>query len=67
MPLTEATKDHVFPSSWYPDTTADDVQRWTACNGHFGELEKKLLVFLAYCINPTKPARKACMRLFDTI
>jgi hypothetical protein len=60
-PLTEATKDHVFPSSWYPDTTPDDVQRWTApscesCNGHFGELEKELLVFLAYCINPTKPA-----------
>lgn len=51
----------MFPSSWYPDTTPDDVQRWTApscesCNGHFGELEKELLVFLAYCINPTKPA-----------
>jgi hypothetical protein len=60
-PLTEATKDHVFPSSWYPDTTPDEVQRWTApscesCNGHFGELEKNLLVYLAYCINPTKPA-----------
>lgn len=60
-PLTEATKDHVFPSSWYPDTTPDEVQRWTApscaiCNGHFGELEKKLLVLLAYCINPTLPA-----------
>lgn len=60
-PLTEGTKDHVFPSSWYPDTTPDDVQRWTApscesCNGHFGELEKNLLVYLAYCINPTKPA-----------
>jgi len=60
-PLTEATKDHVFPSSWYPDTTPDDVQRWTApscesCNGHFGELEKELLVFLACCINPTRPA-----------
>lgn len=51
----------MFPSSWYPDTTPDDVQRWTApscesCNGHFGELEKNLLVFLAYCVNPTKPA-----------
>lgn len=60
-PLTEATKDHVFPSSWYPDTTPGDVQRWTApscasCNGQFGELEKKLLVLLACCINPTEPA-----------
>lgn len=60
-PLTKSTKDHVFPSSWYPDTTPEDVQRWTApscesCNGHFGELEKDLLVFLACCIDPTKPA-----------
>ena len=51
----------MFPSSWYPDTTPNDVQRWTApscesCNGRFGELEKELLVFLACCINPTKPA-----------
>ena len=60
-PLTKSTKDHVFPSSWYPDTTPEDVQRWTApscesCNGHFDELEKDLLVFLACCIDPTKPA-----------
>lgn len=27
-----------------------------SCNGHFGELEKGLLVFMACCINPTKPA-----------
>lgn len=61
--LTETTKDHVFPSSWYPDTTPDEVQRWTApscrsCNESFGELEKELLVFLACCINPTKPAAR---------
>ena len=60
-PLTKATNDHVFPSSWYPDTTPDDIQRWTApscesLNGHFGELEKELLVLLACCINPMNPA-----------
>jgi hypothetical protein len=64
-PLTETTKDHVFPRSWYPDTTPDDVQRWTApscesCNGHFRELEKELVVFLACCINPTKSAAQGC-------
>ncbi len=61
--LTEATKDHVFPSSWYPDTTPGEVQRWTApscerCNAHFGRLEKELLVFLACCINPQKAAAR---------
>jgi hypothetical protein len=59
--LADATKDHVFPSSWYPDTTPDAVQRWTApscepCNGYFGQLEKELLVSFACCIDPTKLA-----------
>jgi hypothetical protein len=59
--LTTVTKDHVFPSCWYPDTTPAQVQRWTApscksCNEHFGELEKELLVYLVYCIDPRKPA-----------
>jgi DUF2934 family protein len=61
--LTKATKDHVFPSSWYPDTTPDEVQRWTApscerCNGDFGGLEKQLLVFFACCIDPRKAAAR---------
>jgi hypothetical protein len=62
--LADATKDHVFPGSWYPDTTPDAVRRWTApscerCNGYFGHLEKELLVFFACCIDPTKPAAHA--------
>jgi len=49
----------VFPSSWYPDGTAVNVQRWTVpscrkCNGKFGELEKELFAVLALCIDPTK-------------
>jgi Protein of unknown function (DUF2934) len=59
--LAETTKDHVFPNSWYPDTTPGEVQRWTApscgrCNGEFGRLEEDLLVFLGCCINPAKGA-----------
>lgn len=62
-PLVTRTKDHVFPSSWYPDTTPNDVERWTApscegCNGEFGRLERELLVFFACCMDPTKPATK---------
>jgi hypothetical protein len=51
------TADHVFPSSWYPDTTPAPVQRWTVpccseCNGELGKLERDLLVRLILCVNP---------------
>jgi hypothetical protein len=57
--LIEKTKDHVFPRSWYPDSTSPNVQRWTApscraCNGKFGEMEKELFVRLALCVDPRK-------------
>jgi len=46
---TKATEaDHVFPRPWYPDSTPQSVQRWTApscqyCNRKFGQLEKGLV------------------------
>jgi hypothetical protein len=57
--LTETTKDHVFPDSWYPETTPDDTQRWTvpscsACNNRLGSIEKKVFSRLALCIDPRK-------------
>jgi hypothetical protein len=56
---TDQTRDHVFPTSWYPNTTPTKVQRWTVpscsgCNGTFGELEKELFIRLAICVDPTK-------------
>ncbi len=53
--------DHVFPYSWYPDSTPPTVQRWTApscagCNRKFGQLEKDLLVRLVGCIDPKSDA-----------
>src|SRR5579859_3303233 len=60
--LTEQVEaDHVFSSSWYPDTTLTTVQRWTApscpeCNRKLGQLEKDLLIRLALCIDPKSPA-----------
>jgi hypothetical protein len=59
VPDRNRTRDHVFPSSWYPDGTPSAVQRWTvpscaACNGKFGKLEKELFAALAVCIDPTK-------------
>ena len=63
--LVEATKDHVFPSSWYPDTTPDEVQRWTApscqrCNVESGRLEEDLLVFFRAASIREKPPRAGC-------
>jgi len=60
-PLTKPTKDHVFPSSWYPDSTPRNVQRWTVpscerCNRDFGALEEQLLVTLSLCVDPRKQA-----------
>ena len=60
---SKLTKDHVFPASWYPETTPKEVQRWTApscspCNGRFGAMERELLEFFAVCIDPSKPAAK---------
>jgi hypothetical protein len=55
------TADHVFPSSWYPDTTPATVQRWTVpccfeCNRELGKLERDLLVRLVLCVNPKSEA-----------
>ncbi len=55
--LTDSiTADHVFPSSWYPDTTPGAVQHWTVpccseCNRELGKLEQDLLVRLILCVN----------------
>lgn len=54
-----STKDHVFPSSWYPDNTETSVQRPTvpscaSCNNNLGTIEKDLFLKLAMCIDPKK-------------
>lgn len=51
------TRDHVFPKSWYPDDTPENVQRPTApacrtCNEKLGAIEDELFQKLAVCINP---------------
>lgn len=60
-PADAPEADHVFPYSWYPDTTPTTVQRWTApscaeCNRRFGQLEKDLLVRIVGCIDPKSDA-----------
>jgi len=59
--MTKITKDHVFPSSWYPDSTPANVQHWTVpscepCNKKLGVMEEDLLVRLSLCVDPRKQA-----------
>lgn len=49
--------DHVFPKSWYPNSTPENISKWVIptcyeCNTEYGKLEEDLLVRLACCIDP---------------
>jgi hypothetical protein len=53
------SKDHVFPTSWYPETTPVNVQRWTVpscreCNRRLGKIERELFMRLALCVDPRR-------------
>lgn len=55
------TKDHVFPKSWYPDSTEVEVERWTVpacreCNNKYSHLEQELLIRMALCLNRNERA-----------
>ncbi len=57
QPLAEETRDHVFPKSWYPETTAVETQRWTVpscgiCNNELGRKEKEVFSRLVLCVDP---------------
>jgi hypothetical protein len=59
----DITDDHVFPNSWYPETTPATVQRWTVpccgpCNENLGAMESDLLVRMALCLDPKSEAAK---------
>ena len=50
-------RDHVFPTSWYPDSTPHEVQRpWAPsclkCNKDLGALEEELLLYLVLSLDP---------------
>jgi hypothetical protein len=52
------TWDHVFPKSWYPDTTPPNLEKWqipvcTPCNQEYGKLEDDLLLRIGLCLDPS--------------
>lgn len=60
--LKEVSKrnwDHVFPVSWYPDSTPQNLEKWKIpsckpCNDEYGKIEKQLGQILSMSIDPTK-------------
>lgn len=53
----DLTSDHVFPRSWYPETTPTDIERWQmpscrACNSRLGKIENELLLKIGMCLPP---------------
>ena len=52
--------DHVFPESWYPETTPQNLQKWKIpsclrCNRELGSIENEFFVRIALCLDPNSP------------
>jgi len=50
------TEDHIFPNSWYPESTPTNLEKWTApscdlCNKKLGSAEEELFHRLAICLD----------------
>jgi hypothetical protein len=59
--VEERNYDHVFPESWYPDSTPPDIEKWQIpscipCNSDYGKLEQEFLIKIGLCLEPDNPA-----------
>ena len=59
----ERNWDHVFPESWYPQTTPKNLAKWkipscVRCNRELGAIENEFFVRIALCLDPNSPAFK---------
>lgn len=57
-PSDDLTWDHVFPQSWFPDTTPANLEKWqvpgcsTCNNNKYSAIEEDLLIRLICCMSP---------------
>jgi hypothetical protein len=63
----ELNWDHVFPKSWYPDTTPPNLSKWQVpscirCNSELGKIECEFIVLIAMCLDPNNPASKSIVQ-----
>lgn len=59
----ERNWDHVFPESWYPETTPANLAKWkipscVRCNRELGAIESEFFVRIALCLDPNAPGFK---------
>jgi hypothetical protein len=59
----ELTDDHMFPKSWYPHATPDNLEKWKIpscleCNQSYGKLENDLIGRVALTLDAAHPASK---------
>lgn len=59
--------DHVFPQSWYPDTTPPNLAKWQIpsclrCNRELGAIENEFFIRVALCLSPIDPASKSIVQ-----
>jgi hypothetical protein len=63
----ERNWDHVFPKSWYPDTSKPDLYKWQIpscipCNSSLGAVEDEFLRLVALCLDPHAPASRSIVQ-----
>jgi hypothetical protein len=72
--VAERDWDHVFPISWYPDTTPPDLEKWkipscVPCNHGYSKIEGDFRDRVGLCLDPENPASRsivqAAMRSID--
>jgi hypothetical protein len=59
--------DHVFPKSWYPDTSATNLYKWqipscVPCNSALGAIEEDFLRRVGLCLDPHDPASRSIVQ-----
>lgn len=59
--------DHVFPESWYPDTTPKNLAKWQipsclCCNKELGTIESDFFVRVGLCLDPNDPASRSIVQ-----
>src|SRR6266700_4302217 len=57
----ELTSDHMFPKSWYPDATPENLEKWQfpscfACNQRYSKIEDDLRNRFALTLDSKNPA-----------
>lgn len=59
--------DHVFPESWYPDSSPDNVYKWQIpscipCNDELGRIENEFLRYVGLSLSAESPASRSVVQ-----